>query len=35
MVPLYAAQVQDLKSGDFVLVKCGAGCDEYGRPAMI
>jgi hypothetical protein len=24
MVPLYAARVQDLKTGDFVVVECGA-----------
>jgi hypothetical protein len=24
MVPLYAARVQDLETGDFVVIKCGA-----------
>ena len=31
MVPLYAARVQDLGTGDFVVIKCGA----CGHPAEI
>ena len=35
MVPLYAARVRDLKSGDFVVVNCACGHEALIHPVML
>ena len=35
MVPLYAARVQDLKTGDFVVVNCACGHEALIHPVML
>jgi hypothetical protein len=35
MVPFYAARVQDLKAGDFVVVNCACGHEAMIHPVML
>jgi hypothetical protein len=35
MVPLYAARVEDLKTGDFVVLNCAYGHEALIHPVML
>ena len=35
MVPLYSARIEDLRSGDFVVVECGCGHSGLIHPSVL